>query len=57
MIGEPMIKQILVDNCRMTDNMLAELLGVFLIRRTLVELAYKRNVFMQKSLEALTPLL
>ena len=57
MIGEPMIKQILVDNCRMTDNMLAELLGVFMIRRTLVELAYKRNVFMQKSLEALTPLL
>lgn len=57
MIGEPMIKQILVDNCRMTDTMLAELLGVFLIRRTLVELAYKRNVFMLKSLEALTPLL
>lgn len=57
LIGKPVIKHILLDNCLMTDAMAAELLNAFLQRQTLVELAFKRNVFLETSLKALVPIM
>ena len=53
----PRLRYMFLDNCKVQDSWLAQLIEAMLSQKKLQEFVYKRNMFLGHSLDAITPVI